>query len=83
MHILYYARSVRQAGKEGRESGVHLQGLPTISMVHENMCVFLITGAHHGHKVVALQLGYFSFSYQTETFRAGQGGPPEHVQKFS
>ena len=40
-------------------------------------------GAHLGHQVVTLQLGYLSFSYQTETFRAGQGGPPEHVQKFS
>ena len=40
-------------------------------------------GAHHSHKVVALQLGYFSFRYQTKTFRAGQGDPPEHVQKIS
>ena len=45
--------------------------------------MILITGVHHGHRVVVLQLGYFSFSYQTKTFRAGEGGPPEHVQKFS
>ena len=40
-------------------------------------------GYHHGLEVVESQIGYFSFSYRNETFRAGQGGPPEHVEKFS